>query len=130
MKIGNSVVYFSNPNKLPLEDCNYYAIYDYTAEGVIYMGANTKDAIIKDITNNYQKYGRRIRCYARKTQAQRGKTGRYEVTIKSPCYNTIKRIKNKYDLKRSVRWSIVYGRFVRIVDTETGEVIGEWNKEN
>lgn len=129
MKIGNSRVYFHNPNKLPPEDCKYYAVYDYNAEGVVYVGAYTKEDIIKDITNNYQKYGVHIHCYARKTQAQRGKTGRYEVTIKGPYCNITKRIKNKYDLMRSVRWHINYGHFVRIIDLETGEVIGHWNDE-
>ena len=94
MKIGNSTDYFSNPSKLPLEDCNYYAVYDYNAEGAVYVGTYTKDDIIKDITNNYQKYGRHIHCYARKTQAQRGKEGRYEVTIEAPYRNITKRIKN------------------------------------
>ena len=129
MKIGNSTVYFSNPNKLPLEDCNYYAVYDYNAEGVVYAGTYTKDDIIKDITNNYQKYGRHIHCYARKTRAPRGKEGRYEVTIKSPYCNITKRIKNKYNAKQSVRWDIAYGYFVRIIDLETGEVIGHWNDD-
>ena len=129
MKIGNSTVYFSNPNKLPLEDCNYYAVYDYNAEGVVYVGTYTKDDIIEDITKNYRKYGRHIHCYARKTKAPRGKTGRYEVTIKSPYCNITKRIKNKYNAKQSVRWDISYGYFVRIIDLETGEVIGHWNDE-
>ena len=129
MKIGNSTVYFSNPNKLPLEDCNYYAVYDYNDEGVVYVGTYTKDDIIKDITNNYQKYGRHIHCYARKTRAPRGKEGRYEVTIKSPYCNITKRIKNKYNAKQSVRWDIAYGYFVRIIDLETGEVIGHWNDD-
>ena len=129
MKIGNSTVYFSNPNKLPPEDCNYYAMYDYNAEGVVYVGTYTKDDIIKDITNNYQKYGRHIHCYARKTQAQRGKEGRYEVTIKTPYCDITKRIKNKYYAKHSVRWRISCGHFVRIIDLETGEVIGHWNDE-
>ena len=127
MKIGNSTVYFSNHNKLPLEDCNYYAVYDYNAEGMVYVGTYTKDDIIKDITNNYQKYGRHIYCYARKTQTQRGKEGRYEVTIEAPYRNITKRIKNKYNIKRSVRWHIDCGHFVRIIDLETGEVIGHWN---
>lgn len=129
MKIGNSTVYFSNPNKLPLEDCNYYAVYDYNAEGVVYIGTYTKDDIIKDITNNYQKYGRHIHCYARKTQTQRGKEGRYEVTIRGPYCNITKRIKNKYNAKQSVRSHISYGHFVRIIDLETGEVIGHWNDD-
>lgn len=129
MKIGNSTVYFSNPNKLPLEDCNYYAVYDYNAEGVVYIGTYTKDDIIEDITKNYRKYGRHIHCYARKTRAPRGKEGRYEVTIKSPYCNITKRIKNKYNAKQSVRWDIAYGYFVRIIDLETGEVIGHWNDE-
>ena len=129
MKIGNSTVYFSNPNKLPLEDCNYYAVYDYNAEGVVYVGTYTKDDIIKDITKNYQKYGRHIHCYARKTRASRGKEGRYEVTIKGPYCNITKRIKNKYNAKQSVRWDIAYGYFVRIIDLETGEVIGHWNDD-
>ena len=129
MKIGNSTVYFSNPEKLPLEDCNYYAVYDYNAEGVVYVGTYTKDDIIKDITNNYQKYGRHIHCFARKTQAQRGKEGRYEVTIKTPYCTITKRIKNKYHVKRSVGWRIDCGHFVRIIDLETGEVIGHWNDE-
>lgn len=129
MKIGNSTVYFSNPNKLPLEDCNYYAVYDYNAEGVVYVGTYTKDDIIEDITKNYQKYGRHIRCYARKTQTQRGKEGRYEVTIKGPYCNITKRIKNKYNAKRSVRLYINCDLFVRIIDLETGEVIGHWNDD-
>lgn len=129
MKIGNSTVYFSNPNKLPLEDCNYYAVYDYNAEGVVYVGTYTKDDIIKDITKNYKKYGRHIHCYARKTQGQRGKEGRYEVTIKGPYCNITKRIKSKYNAKQSVRSHISYGHFVRIIDLETGEVIGHWNDE-
>lgn len=129
MKIGNSTVYFSNPNKLPLEDCKYYAVYDYNAEGVVYMGTYTKDDIIKDITNNYQKYGRHIHCYARKTLTRRGKEGRYEVTIKAPCYNITKRIKSKDSAKRNVRRYISCGYFVRIIDMETGEVIGHWNDE-
>lgn len=129
MKIGNSRVYFSNPNKLPPEDCKYYAVYDYNTEGVVYAGTYTKDAIIEDITKNYQKYGRHIRCYARKTQAQRGKTGRYEVTIRMPYYTITKRIKSKYSIKRSVYWYVLHGDFVRIVDLETGEVIGHWNDE-
>ena len=129
MKIGNSTVYFSNPNKLPLEDCNYYAVYDYNAEGVVYVGTYTKDDIIKDITNNYQKYGRHIHCYARKTQAQRGKKGRYEVTIKTPYCTITKRIKNKSDAKRNLQWRISSGHFVRIIDLDTGEVIGHWNDE-
>lgn len=129
MRIGNSTVYFSNHNKLPLEDCNYYAVYDYNAEGMVYVGTYTKDDIIKDITNNYQKYGRHIYCFARKTQAQRGKEGRYEVTIKTPYCTITKRIKNKDDAKRNVRWRIDCGHFVRIMDLETGEVIGHWNDE-
>ena len=129
MKIGNSTVYFSNPEKLPLEDCNYYAVYDYNAEGVVYVDTYTKDDIIKDITNNYQKYGRHIHCYARKTQAQRGKNGRYEVTIKTPYCTITKRIKNKYNIKRNVRWRIDCGHFVRIIDLDTGEVIGHWNDD-
>lgn len=129
MKIGNSTVYFSNPNKLPLKDCNYYAVYDYNAEGVVYIGTYTKDDIIKDITNNYQKYGRHIHCYARKTQTQRGKEGRYEVTIKGPYRNITKRIKDKYHAKQSVYRDVSYGHFVRIIDLETGEVIGHWNDE-
>lgn len=129
MKIGNSTVYFSNPNKLPLEDCNYYAVYDYNAEGVVYVGTYTKDDIIKDITNNYQKYGRHIHCYARKTQTPRGKEGRYEVTIKTPYCNITKRVKNKYNAKRNLQWHISCGHFVRIIDLETGEVIGHWNDE-
>ena len=129
MKIGNSTVYFSNPNKLPLKDCNYYAVYDYNAEGVVYVGTYTKDDIIEDITNNYQKYGRHIHCYARKTQSPRGKEGRYEVTIKGPYCNITKRIKNKYNAKQSVRSHISYGHFVRIIDLETGEVIGHWNDD-
>ena len=130
MKIGNSTVYFSNPNKLPPEDCKYYAVYDYNAEGVVYMGTYTKVAIIEDITNNYQKYGRHIHCYARKTQFNRGKDGRYEVTIKTSNGVITKRIKNKSDAKRSVYWDILYGHFVRIIDLDTGEVIGHWNDEN
>ena len=129
MKIGNSTVYFSNPNGLPLKDCNYYAVYDYNAEGVVYIGTYTKDDNIKDITNNYQKYGRHIHCYARKTQTQRGKEGRYEVTIEGPYCNITKRIKNKYNAKRSVRRYIDCDLFVRIIDLETGEVIGHWNDE-
>ena len=129
MKIGNSTVYFSNPNKLPLEDCNYYAVYDYNAEGVVYVGTYTKDDIIKDITNNYQKYGRHIHCYARKTQTPRGKEGRYEVTIRGPYCNITKRIKNKYNAKQSVYWYVSYGNFARIIDLETGEVIGHWNDD-
>lgn len=129
MKIGNSTVYFSNPNKLPLEDCNYYAVYDYNAEGVVYVGTYTKDDIIKDITNNYQKYGRHIHCYARKTQTPRGKEGRYEVTIKTPYCNITKRVKNKYNAKRNLQWHISCCHFVRIIDLETGEVIGHWNDE-
>lgn len=129
MKIGNSTVYFSNHNKLPLKDCNYYAVYDYNAEGMVYVGTYTKDDIIKDITNNYQKYGRHIYCFARKTQAKRGKNGRYEVTIKTPYCTITKRIKNKDDAKRNVRWRIDCGHFVRIIDLETGEVIGHWNDE-
>lgn len=130
MKIGNSTVYFTNPNKLPPEDCKYYAVYDYNAQGAIYVGTYTKDAIIRDITDNYQKYGRHIRCYARKTQFSRGKDGRYEVTIKTPYRSITKRIKNKSDAKRSVRWDILYGYFVRIIDLDTGEVIGHWNDDN
>lgn len=129
MKIGNSTVYFSNPNKLPLKDCNYYAVYDYNAEGVVYMGTYTKDAIIEDITNNYQKYGRHIRCYARKTQFNRGKDGKYEVTIKTPYCTITKRIKDKYNAKRNLQWRISCGHFVRIIDLETGEVIGHWNDD-
>lgn len=129
MKIGNSTVYFSNPNKLPLEDCNYYAVYDYNAEGVVYVGTYTKDDIIEDITKNYQKYGRHIHCYARKTQTRRGKEGRYEVTIRGPYCDITKRIKNKYNAKRSVRWCIDADLFVRIIDLETGEVIGHWNDD-
>lgn len=129
MKIGNSTVYFSNPNKLPLKDCNYYAVYDYNAEGVVYVGTYTKDDIVKDITKNYRKYGRHIHCYARKTQTPRGKEGRYEVTIKGPYCNITKRIKNKYNAKQSVRWHIDCGHFVRIIDLETGEVIGHWNDD-
>lgn len=129
MKIGNSRVYFHNPNKLQPEDCKYYAVYDYNAEGVVYVGAYTKDDIIKHITDNYQKYGVHIHCYARKTQAQRGKAGRYEVTIRSPYHKIVKRIKNKYNAKRSVRWHIECCHFVRIIDLETGEVIGHWNDE-
>lgn len=129
MKIGNSTVYFTNPNKLPPEDCKYYAVYDYNAEGVVYVGTYTKDDIIEDITKHYQKYGRHIHCYARKTNAQRGKEGRYEVTIKGPYCNITKRIKNKYNAKRSVRWHIDCGHFVRIIDLETGEVIGHWNDD-
>ena len=129
MKIGNSTVYFSNPNKLQPKDCNYYAVYDYNAEGVVYVGTYTKDDIIEDITKNYQKYGRHIHCYARKTQAQRGKEGRYEVTIRGPYCNITKRIKNKYNAKRSVRRYIDCDLFVRIIDLETGEVIGHWNDE-
>lgn len=129
MKIGNSRVYFHNPNKLPPEDCKYYAVYDYNAEGAVYVGAYTKDDIIKYITNNYQKYGVYIHCYARKTQAQRGKTGRYEVTIKTPYCKIVKRIKNKNAAMRTVYWYISYGNFVRIVDLETGEVIGHWNDD-
>ena len=129
MKIGNSTVYFTNPNKLPPKDCKYYAVYDYNAEGVVYVGTYTKDDIIKNITNNYQKYGRHIHCYARKTQSPRGKEGRYEVTIEAPYRNITKRIKNKYNAKRSVRWHIDCGHFVRIIDLETGEVIGHWNDE-
>ena len=129
MKIGNSRVYFHNPNKLAPEDCKYYAVYDYNAEGVVYVGAYTKDDIIKYVTNNYQKHGVHIHCYARKTQAQRGKEGRYEVTIEAPYSNITKRIKNKYNAKRSVRWHIDCGHFVRIIDLETGEVIGHWNDE-
>ena len=129
MKIGNSRVYFHNPNKLPPEDCKYYAVYDYNAEGAVYVGAYTKDDIIKYVTNNYQKYGVHIHCYARKTQAQRGKTGRYEVTIKTPYCKIVKRIKNKNAAMRTVYWYISYGNFVRIVDLETGEVIGHWNDE-
>lgn len=130
MKIGNSTVYFTNPNKLPPEDCKYYAVYDYNSDGVIYMGTYTKDAIIEDIADNNQKYGRHIHCYARKTQSPRGKDGRYEVTIKTPYCDITKRIKNKYDAKRNVRWHISCGHFVRILDLETGEVIGHWNDEN
>ena len=130
MKIGNSTVYFTNPNKLPAKDCKYYAVYDYNADGVVYMGTYTKDAIIEDITNNYQKYGRHIHCYARKTQNPRGKEGRYEVTIRGPYCNITKHIKNKYNAKRNVRWHIDCGHFVRIIDLETGEVIGHWNDEN
>lgn len=129
MKIGNSTVYFSNPNKLPLEDCKYYAVYDYNAEGVVYMGTYTKDDVIKNITNNYEKYGLHIRCYARKTLTKRGKEGRYEVTIKAPGHDITKRIKNKYNAKRNVRHFISCGYFVRIIDMETGEVIGHWNDE-
>ena len=129
MKIGNSTVYFSNHNKLPLKDCNYYAVYDYNAEGAVYVGAYTKDDIIEDITKNYQKYGRHIHCYARKTQTQRGKEGRYEVTIEGPYCNITKRIKNKNAAMRTVYWYISYGNFVRIVDLETGEVIGHWNDD-
>lgn len=129
MKIGNSRVYFHNPNKLPPEDCKYYAVYDYNTEGAVYVGAYTKDDIIKYITNNYQKYGVHIHCYARKTQAQRGKTGRYEVTIRSPYCNITKRIKNKNAAMRTVYWYISYDNFVRIVDLETGEVIGHWNDD-
>ena len=129
MKIGNSRVYFHNPNKLPPEDCKYYAVYDYNAEGAVYVGAYTKDDIIKHVTNNYQKYGVHIHCYARKTQAQRGKTGRYEVTIRSPYCNITKRIKTKYSAMRSVYWYVSYGNFARIVDLETGEVIGHWNDD-
>ena len=129
MKIGNSIVYFTNPNKLAPEDCKYYAVYDYNAEGVIYVGTYTKDAIIEDIAKNYQKYGRHIHCYARKTNIRRGKDGKYEVTIKSPYRTITKRIKDKSDAKRSVYWDILYGYFVRIIDLETGEVIGHWNDE-
>lgn len=129
MKIGNTTVYFINQNKLPPEDCNYYAVYDYNAEGVVYVGTYTKEDIIKDITNNYQKYGRHIHCYARKTQTPRGKEGRYEVTIKSPYRSITKRLKNIHDVKRSVYWDISYGYFVRVIDLETGEVIGHWNDE-
>ena len=129
MKIGNSTVYFTNPNTLPPEDCKYYAVYDYNAEGVVYMGTYTKDAIIEDITNNYQKYGRHIHCYARKTQFNRGKDGRYEVTIKTSNGVITKRIKNKSDAKRNVQWRISCGHFVRIIDLDTGEVIGHWNDE-
>ena len=60
MKIGNSTVYFSDPSGLPRKDCSYYAVYDYNGEGVVYVGTYTKDDIIEDITNNYQKYGRHI----------------------------------------------------------------------
>lgn len=127
MKIGNITVYFTNPNKLPPEDCKYYAVYDYNADGVVYMGTYTKDAIIEDITNNNQKYGRHIRCYARKTRHRRGKDGKYEVTVKSPYRTITKRFKYKYDARRSVRWDILYGYFVIIIDTETGEVIEHWN---
>ena len=129
MKIGNSIVYFSNPNKLPPEECKYYAVYDYNAEGVVYMGTYTKDAIIKDITNNYQKYGVHLRCYARKTQAQRGKEGRYEVTIKTPYRKIVKRIKNKYVAKRSAYSYASCGNFAIILDLETGEIIGHWNDD-
>ena len=129
MKIGNSTVYFTNPNKLPPEDCKYYAVYDYNADGVVYMGTYTKDDIIEDISKNYQKYGRHIHCYARKTQTQRGKEGRYEVTIKTPYRTITKRIKNKYNAKQSVYWYVSYGNFARIIDLETGEVIGHWNDE-
>ena len=129
MKIGNSRVYFHNPNKLPPEDCKYYAVYDYNAEGAVYVGAYTKDDIIKHITNNYQKYGVHIHCYARKTQARRGKEGRYEVTIKTPYRKIVKRIKSKYSAMRSVYWYVSYDNFARIVDLETGEVIGHWNDD-
>lgn len=134
MKIGNSVIYFSNTNRLKPEDCNYYAVYDYNAEGVVYMGTFTKNAIVEDITRNYKKYGRHIHAYARKTMNTRGKTGRYEVKITTtyssiPNTTTIKRIKNKYAAKRSVYWDITYGHSVRIIDTETGKVIGHWNDE-
>ena len=129
MKIGNSTVYFSNPEKLPLEDCNYYAVYDYNAEGVVYVGTYTKDDIIEDITKNYQKYGRHIHCYARKTQTQRGKEGRYEVTIKTPYRKIVKRIKNKYVAKRSAYSYASCGNFAIILDLETGEIIGHWNDD-
>lgn len=119
MKIGNSTVYFSNPNGLPR-----YAVYDYNAEGVVCVGTYTKDDIIE-----YQKYGKHIHCYARKTQTQRGKEYRYEVTIEGPYCSITKRIKNKYDAERSVRRYIDCDLFVIIIDLETGEVIGHWNDE-
>ena len=136
MKIGNSKIYFSNPSKLPLEDCNYYAVYDYNAEGVVYKGAFTKDDIIDTVTRDYQKNGVYLRCFARKTKRQRGKTGRYEVKITIKCRNMkpyiiTKCIKSKYDAKYSARDYIAQGDLVTITDTKTAEIIGIWNdKEN
>lgn len=129
MKINNSKIYFSNPSRLPIKDCNYYAVYDYTDKDVIYKGVFTKDDIIKDISLHPEKYGQNLRGYARKTLNIRGKTGRYEVTIDDGNYHKVVRYKNKYTAMRSISWHKIYRHKCRIIDLKTGEVLGHWNDE-
>lgn len=134
MKINNSYITFVNTNgtnRYP-----YYAAYvkDPHLNQYTYLGVyNLTDIVEYAKTHN----GLRLKAYGRLSKATRGRDGRYEVTITTkystiPNRTTTKCIKNKYDAKRSAYCDIAYGHFVRIIDTETGEVIGHWNdkKEN
>ena len=138
MKIDNINVHFitnvnSTIRKLPADKIKFYACYRVLEDSTTrYIGTFDKGRLWITLKRRYPNEPVKIKAYARQTDAQRGRNGKYEMLIRY-SYNhpdEVKRYKNKKDAMHIAKQIIRYCYIDRVVLLdEYGEVLFDEQRE-